>query len=112
MGGVGKVHDLPAKFSRNESENLASLIICKFIPLIQCGASTRDLLHSAMFLLLEQLAIKFCGFYALNLTKNIILIYVKLSSTTQIQTTIEEKKNDKSLKITIKLKNFNMRPLQ
>ena len=29
------------------------------MPVIQCGASTRDLLHSAMFSVLEQLAIKF-----------------------------------------------------
>ena len=85
----------PNKFSRNESENLASQFICKFIPVIQCGASTCDLLLSAMFSVLEQLAIKCCSFYVLNLTKNIVLINIKSSSTTQIQTTIAEKKKDK-----------------
>ena len=72
----------PTKFFRNESENLSSEIICKFTPLIQCGASSRDLLHSAMFSVLGELAIKFCSFYALNLTKNIVLTNMKLSSTT------------------------------
>ena len=60
----------PTKFFRNESKNLASNFICKFITVVQCGAFTCDLLHSAMFSVLEQLAIKFCSFYALNLTKN------------------------------------------
>ena len=72
----------PTKFSRNESENLASQIIRKFIPVVQFGASTHDLLHFAMLLVLEQLAIKFCSFYALNLTKSIVLINIKLSATT------------------------------
>ena len=71
------------KFFRNESENLASWeITCKFIPVIQCKVSTHDLLHSAMLSVLEKLAIAFCSFYALNLTKNIVLIYMKLSWTT------------------------------
>ena len=88
----------PNKFSRNESENLASQIICKFISVIQCGASTRDLLYSAMFSVLKQSAIKLCSFYVLNLTKNTVLINIKLSSTTQMQTTIAEKKKDKIVK--------------
>ena len=84
MGGVGKENCMtsPTKFSRNESENLASCIVSKFISVTQCGTSTHDLLHSAMFSVLEQLAIKFYCFYALNLTKNIALINMKLSLTT------------------------------
>ena len=60
------------KFSRNEFENLAYHIICKFIPVIQCEAFTPDLLHFVMFAVLEQLVIRFCSFYALNLTKNAV----------------------------------------
>ena len=59
----------PTNFFCSESENLA-LIICKFIPLIQCIAFTRNLLHYAMFSIFEQLAIKFCSYYALNLKIN------------------------------------------
>ena len=74
----------PTKFFHNESEKFASYFICKFIPIIQFRASTCDLLHSAMFSALEQLAIAFYRFYplSLNLTKNIVLINMKLSSTT------------------------------
>ena len=50
-------------------ENLASYIFCNFITIVQCGASMRDLLYFAIFSVLEQLVIKFCTFYALNLTK-------------------------------------------
>ena len=71
----------PNKFSRNESENLAFYSICKFTPVIQCEGLARDLLHSAIFLVSGQLAIKFCTFCALHLTKNIVLINMKLSST-------------------------------
>ena len=72
----------PIKFFRNEFENIVSYIICKYISVIQCGASTHDLLHSSMFSVLEQLVIKFCSFYTLNLTKSIVLINIKLWSTT------------------------------
>ena len=41
----------PTKFFCNESENLVCQIMCKFISIIQCGASTRDLLHSAVFII-------------------------------------------------------------
>ena len=67
MVGVEKVHDLPNQFFRSESENLASQeIIGKFLPEIQCRASTRDLLHSAVF------SIRTANNRILNITKNII----------------------------------------
>ena len=82
MKSVGKMHVLSNQISRNESEYLASCGTCKFIPVIQYKVSTRDLLHSAMFLALEQLVIKFFSFYVLNLTKNIVSTNMMLSLTT------------------------------
>ena len=91
MGGVGKVHRPSTKFSRYESENLAFYIICKFIPVIQCRASTRDLLHSAMLFGIGTVSDQILQF----LTNHYLLINMKLSSTIQTQTT-RKKKNLKT----------------
>ena len=93
------------KFSRNKSENQTSLIICKFMPAIQCGVSTRDLLHSPVFgigTVSDRILLLLCSKYH---QRHCINKYEIIVNYVIGQTTIEEKKNDKSLNI-IELKNF------